>query len=162
MIAQAMEFSPAQRLVPVIAALVVMTFTLELIRRRKLREEYAILWIARSVAFLVFAAWPKLLFRIRDYLGVYYLTTVFILAFTFLCLVIIGLSAALSRRADETCRLAQQVALLEKRLADLDSKQAPPQAKSESAPSPPPSPGALPPKWTKDRKDHGAARPPIA
>jgi hypothetical protein len=120
MIAEALEFTRSQRAVPVVAAVVVMAFTLELIRRRKLREEYALLWIAGSVVFLVFAAWPKLLFRIRDWLGVYYLTAVFILAFTFLCLTIIGLSVALSRRADETCRLAQRLALLEKRLEELD------------------------------------------
>jgi hypothetical protein len=125
MIAQALQFTPAQRALPVVAALAVMAFTLELIRRRKLREEYALLWVAGSVVFLVFAVWPNLLFHIRGWLGVYYLTAVFILGFTFLCLIVIGLSAALSSRADETCRLAQRVALLEKRLEELGGKSAP-------------------------------------
>ncbi len=147
MIAQASEFTLAQRAVPIVAAVAVMAFTLELIRRRKLREEYALLWIAGSVAFLVFAAWPKLLFRIRDWLGVYYLTTVFILGFTFLCLTIIGLSAALSSRADETCRLAQRLALLEKRLEDLGAKAASPPADAEPPPAEDPLP-ADPPEAT--------------
>jgi hypothetical protein len=142
MIAQAFQFTPAQRAVPMVAALVVMAFTLELIRRRKLREEYALLWVAGSVVFLVFAAWPKLLFRIRDWLGVYYLTAVFILGFTFLCLVVIGLSAALSSRADEACRLAQRLALLEKRLEDLGAKTAPPAAPPDATSASPDEPPA--------------------
>ncbi len=137
MTAQVPELSLVHRLVPIAAALLVLGFTLELIRRRKLREEYAMLWIFSSLIFLVFAIWPELLFWIRGYLGVYYLTAVLILTFTFLCLTIIGLSAALSRRADETCRLAQRMALLEKRLAELDPAPTPsPSASNPTSPIP--------------------------
>ncbi len=55
MIAQS-DITALQRLVPLVIALAVGAFVVELIRRRKLREEYAMLWICASIALLVFGA----------------------------------------------------------------------------------------------------------
>ena len=110
----------AQRLVPLLAAVAVTGMTLELIRRRKLREEYAMLWIAASIILLVFAIIPKLLPWISNTIGVYYITLMVMMMFCFLSLLIIHLAVAASRSADETQKIAQRLALLEHKLERLD------------------------------------------
>ena len=55
-------FTPLQRIVPLAVAVVIVLFTIELIRRRKLREEYAMLWLAASIVLTLFAVFPRLLF----------------------------------------------------------------------------------------------------
>ena len=117
MIAQT-SISLLQRIVPLAVAVLVVVFVVELIRRRKLREEYAMLWIAASIVLLVFAVFPHLLWWISKVTGVYYTTLMVLLIFSFLSLVIVHLSVAVSRSADDLRKLAQRMALLEQKLSD--------------------------------------------
>ena len=110
-----------QRIVPLVMVAAVAVVTVELIRRRKLREEYAMLWILASIALLVFAVFPRLLFLISELIGVYYITTLVIIMFAFLSLVMIHLGVSASRSADDARKLAQRLALLEQKLNSLDS-----------------------------------------
>ena len=55
-------FTLAQRLFAILMAVLIVGGTVELIRRRKLREEYAMLWVCASAAVVVFAIFPNLLF----------------------------------------------------------------------------------------------------
>ncbi|MCK4600876.1 MAG: DUF2304 domain-containing protein [Phycisphaerae bacterium] len=105
-----------QRIVPLVIAVVVVVFVVELIRRRKLREEYAMLWISASGVLLVFAAVPQLVMWAAGLLGVYYITLMLLLSFCFLSLVIVHLSVAVSRASDDLRKLAQRTALLEEEL----------------------------------------------
>jgi len=105
-----------QRIVPLAIAVIVVVFVVELIRRRKLREEYAMLWISASGVLLVFAVVPQLVMWAAGLLGVYYITLMLLLSFCFLSLVIVHLSVAVSRASDDLRKLAQRTALLEEEL----------------------------------------------
>ena len=109
------------QILPLVAAVLVAVVTIELIRRRKLREEYAMLWIAASAVLLVFAIYPRLLWHITNLLGVVYSTTLVIICFTFLSLVVIHLAVVISRNTDDTRKTAQRVAMLERKLKALSS-----------------------------------------
>jgi hypothetical protein len=122
-----------QRLVPLVVALLIAGSTVELIRRRKLREEFAILWILASVVLIVFAVFPTLLWRISDFIGVYYLTVVALGGFGFLSLVVIHIATTISRLSDRTTQLAQRLALLERALEDAAGADAQPQARGGEA-----------------------------
>ena len=124
----------AQRVVPLLAAIVVTLITLELIRRRRLREEYAMLWIGASIFLLLFALIPKLLPWISHVVGVYYITLMVLMMFCFLSMLIIHLAVAASRSADDTQNLAQRLALLEHKLSSL--------AQDGAGPDRPPAPDA--------------------
>ena len=117
------ELSPGQRIVPLLVVAAVAVVTIELIRRRKLREEYAMLWILASLGLLVFAVFPRLLFVISELVGVYYITTLVIMMFAFLSLVVIHLGVSASRSADDARKLAQRMALLEQKLDSRDSSE---------------------------------------
>jgi hypothetical protein len=97
---------------------------LELVRRRYLRERYAILWLAAAGALLVLAIWKDLLNTISKALGIYYPPNAFfVIAFGFLLVLLLHFSAVVSRMSDQARVLAQRLALLEQReqVAGTDS-----------------------------------------
>jgi len=57
-------------IVGVIASLVLILVVLELIRGRRLKERYALLWLATGIALLVLSAWRGGLNTIAGWLGV--------------------------------------------------------------------------------------------
>ena len=111
-----------QRIVPLLVAVSVALAAVELIRRRKLREEYAMLWLVASVVLVVLAAFPTSLMWLANTIGVYYTTLMILASFGFLSLVVIHLSVAVSRAADNERDLAQKLSLLAQRLEQLESK----------------------------------------
>jgi len=90
-------------------------FTLELIRKKKLREEYSILWLSTGVATLVFSLAPmffltKFFSRIT---GLFYLSAAVLIIFLFLLLIVLHFSVVISKLTDRNKDLAQRYALLE-------------------------------------------------
>ncbi|MDY6914032.1 MAG: DUF2304 domain-containing protein [Planctomycetota bacterium] len=107
------------QVLPLTAAVLIALVTIELVRRRKLREEYAMLWIAASAVLLVFAIFPRLLWYVSGAIGLVYHTTMIILCFSFLSLVVIHLSVIISRNSEDTRQMAQRIAMLERELEEL-------------------------------------------
>jgi hypothetical protein len=104
-------------------ALIVFVMVFELVRRRRLRERYALVWMAAALGLVVLAVWQGLLNAISKAVGIYYPpNALFVAAFGFLLLLLLHLSAAVSRLSDQTTVLAQRLALLEERgrLAEQD------------------------------------------
>jgi len=103
----------------IVVAVVILAGVFELVRRRRLGERYALLWMGAGVVLLVLAAWQHLLYTIAHAVGIYYPPNAFfVIAFGFALLLLLHFSIATSRLADETRILAQKVALLEARLRD--------------------------------------------
>jgi hypothetical protein len=101
----------------IIFAAVLFALVFEMVRRRRLGERYAILWLASAFVLLVLAVWTRLLASISKAVGISTPSNAFfVIAFTFLLLLLLHFSAVASRLADETRVLAQRVALLEQRL----------------------------------------------
>jgi hypothetical protein len=95
-------------------ALLVFAAVFELVRRRRLGERYALVWMAAALVLLVLAIWKDLLTTVSKAVGIYYPpTALFVIAFGFLLLLLLHFSAAVSRLSDQTTVLAQRVALLE-------------------------------------------------
>ena len=119
------------QLVAVIVAGIVLLIVLELVRRRRLMERYALLWILSAIVLLGLAAWRGGLKVISQTLGIVYPpNALFFVGFGFVLLLLLHFSSAVSRLADQTKVLAQRAALLEERLRRLESKTEP----DESAP----------------------------
>ena len=139
MLVAAQGITIIQRLVPLVAAALIAGMTVELIRRRKLREEYAMLWITASVVLVVFAVVPHLLFWLSMAIGVYYITIMVIIMFSFLSLLIIHLSMSASKTEDDTRKIAQRMAVLEEKLDRLEKRRGPSESVDDDsdAPSPP-------------------------
>jgi hypothetical protein len=90
---------------------------IELVRRRRLLERYALLWLLSSIVLVALAAWRGALERIADTLGVAYPpNALFIVAFGFVLWMLLHFSVAVSRLSDQSKILAQRLALLEERM----------------------------------------------
>jgi hypothetical protein len=89
---------------------------LELVRRRRLLERYAILWLFSAVALLGLAVWKDLLNKIAHAMGIYSPpNALFAIAFGFVLVLLLHFSLAVSKLAEQNKVLAQRVALLEER-----------------------------------------------
>ncbi len=90
---------------------------LEMVRRRRLMERYALLWLLSAVVLLALAIWSDALAKISHALGVIYPpNALFFIAIGFILLLLLHFSAAVSRLSDQSETLAQRQALLEERL----------------------------------------------
>jgi hypothetical protein len=111
-----MDSSRIQILIICVAALLLIG-VLELVRRRRLLERYALLWLLSSVVLLGLAIWRGALDRIAESVGVAYPpNALFIVAFGFVLWMLLHFSVAVSRLSDQSKILAQRIALLEERM----------------------------------------------
>ncbi len=104
------------------ASIILFLITLELIRKKKLKEEYSIIWIIAELALLIFGLFPKILNVISGVFGVYYLTCIFLMAFLFLLVVLFNFSIILTKLSESNKKLIQEVALLKERNRDEKNK----------------------------------------
>lgn len=105
-----------QRALVVALALGVLAFTVELIRRRRLREEYSLLWILTGIVILAFALFPRALYMVSELLGLHHLTTMLLITFLFLLTIVLHYSTVISQHAERETQLAQRLAILEWKL----------------------------------------------
>lgn len=109
-------------LVPFIMALLVVGAVVWLLRQRKLREKYAVLWILVGIATLILAGFPQLLTMAADVAGFALPSNLlFLLAILLPIGVCLHLSLEISVVEDETRALAEEAAILR---AQLDAIQA--------------------------------------
>ncbi len=103
-----------------IAAVVMLAVIFELIRRRHLRERYALVWVVTGIVLLALALWREGLNTLAGWAGVKtYPPSIFFAAILFFMLVLVlHFSIVLSRLSDQNVTLAQKLALLETRLRE--------------------------------------------
>jgi hypothetical protein len=102
------------QIVALIATLAIFLLVLELVRRRRLAERYALLWMLAAVAMLVLAIWTNGLDVIADLMGIQEpANAIFILAFGVIFILLLHFSVATSRLAEEAKILAQDNARLD-------------------------------------------------
>jgi hypothetical protein len=103
----------------VIASVLLLLVILELVRSRRLRERYALLWLLTAVMLLVLSAWRGLLGTLADAVGIYYPpSALFVLGSLFILGVLLHYSTVISRLSDQNTILAQRLALLEAKLGE--------------------------------------------
>ncbi len=102
-----------------IASILLILVVLELVRGRRLKERYALLWLATGIVLLVLSLWRDGLNTIAGWLGVstYPPAVLFAVATLFILLVLLHYSTVISKLTDENVDLAQRVALLEERVS---------------------------------------------
>jgi hypothetical protein len=104
-------------------AVAVFLLVFEMVRRRRLHERYAILWLGAALALLVLAAWTQLLGAISRAVGIATPSNAFfVIAFGFLLLLVLHFSSVVSRLSDETRILAQRLAILERRQRAIEAE----------------------------------------
>ena len=108
------------QVIAIAGSLAVMFFIFYLIRQRRLREEYALLWFVAGLGLIALSVWRGLLDAVALRIGVAYPPSVLLLGMlVFGLLVAIHYSISLSKLMDQNKRLALEVTLLRHRLDQL-------------------------------------------
>lgn len=103
-----------------LVALVIVALVVEMLRRKKLREKYAALWLLVGGATLILAAFPRLLNIVAELVGVQLPSNLlFAMSILLLLGVCLHLSWEISVVEDETRALAEEVAILRTQLESL-------------------------------------------
>ena len=109
-----------QKIFALIVCVGVFLMTIELVRRRRLREEYSVLWLGTSVVMFVLVLRYEWLEALTRFIGaVLPTTTIFLGALLFLLLIVIQFSIKLSQIAGQLKNLGQENALLRAELEKM-------------------------------------------
>jgi hypothetical protein len=126
------------------ASVAAFVFVLELVRRRRLSEEYSLLWLLTALAMMLVSAWRELLHGIATAVGIIYPPNLlFLLAALFTFAILLYFSTVITRLTRENKDIAQHMALmqyeLERLRAQLEQQAHPDQHADEEkqAPQPP-------------------------
>jgi len=113
------ELTLHQTVFALVTALLAFFFVLELVRRRRLREEYSWLWLLTAGVMVLLAVWYRLLVFITQLVGaVTPLNTLLLCAVLFLFAIAVHYSVIISRLTTQVKNLAQELALLSTRVEE--------------------------------------------
>jgi hypothetical protein len=116
------EAALKQRIEIIVVAIVILGIVFELIRRKRLMERYAILWLVAGLTVVVFALGLGPLTKLVRAAGVSYTpSAVFAVAFLFVLAMLVQFSMTISRLSDQNTALAQRLALLQQQLEVADA-----------------------------------------
>jgi hypothetical protein len=104
----------------------------ELVRRRRLLERYALLWLFASAILLGLSVWRGLLEDLASAIGIFYApSALFAVAFGFVLVLLLHFSLVISRLAEQSKVLAQQVGILRHEVNELQAQLAAAQAEED-------------------------------
>jgi hypothetical protein len=114
------------QVIAALVALLLVLVILELVRRRKLSEEFSLLWVVASAGAVVLGVWGGLLPALTRALGaVYGTSTLFFFGILFVLVVLVYYAVKLTALTQEVRRLAQEAALLRLRLEQVEGGRPP-------------------------------------
>ena len=102
-----------QKIFAIVASILIMMLVVELVRRRKLREEYSWLWLLTGAVIILLVVWYDLLVFITHLIGaIAPTTTLFIFGLLFLMFISLHYSLQISKLSHQVKEMAQQLTLL--------------------------------------------------
>jgi hypothetical protein len=108
------EVSKRAQIFAVIGTVLFLGLVIELVRRRKLVERYALLWMLVALFGVVLAVWNDALNSIAEATGIQSPTNgLFLLGLVAIVAMLLNFSAAISRLSEETKILAQTISRLD-------------------------------------------------
>ena len=108
--------------------------TLNWVRKRQLREKYAIGWISVALVLLIFGLFPSLVMSFADTAHLSYPSAVLFVALAAIYLFALSVSISISRQYRHNTRLMQEIAILEYRVRYLEQKLGGQEAESPLSP----------------------------
>jgi hypothetical protein len=110
-------------IVMILGAVGLLFIVLELVRQRRLREEYSLLWLLTAVVLLALSLWRSSLDLIAKLMGIFYPpTALFVIGFGFVLLLLLYFSTIISQLSGENNSLTQRIAILDWRVRQLEEQ----------------------------------------
>jgi hypothetical protein len=115
------------QIVALVVSIVLLLAVLELVRRRKLTEEYSFLWILSSLALLALSVRREILHDAARWLGVYYPPILLVMLLIVMVFVAsLCFSVIVSRQRQQIERLIEETSILSAELRELRERQSTP------------------------------------
>lgn len=109
------------KVVAVLSSVGLLIMVIELVRSKRLKEEYAFLWLLTTVALLILSFWRGLLDVLARLLGIFYPpTALFVVGFGFMLLILLHFSTVISRLSLENKVLTQRLGILSWQVKQLE------------------------------------------
>lgn len=106
-----------QRIIAIVISGGLLMLILELVRRKRLMERYALLWLFSTLLLLVLSLWSGLLNSLASALGVSYPpSALFAVAFGVVLVLLVHFSLAVSHLSDQNKVLAQRLGILQRQV----------------------------------------------
>jgi hypothetical protein len=106
--------------VAVILSIILLVIVLDMVRKKKLREKYALIWLFTVAGMTLLVVWQGLLLRITALLGaIDPSSTLFLFGILFALAILLHLSVKVSEFSTQLRILAKEVAMLNARIAEL-------------------------------------------
>ena len=121
-----MVFLSRTQVIAAVGAVLLVLYVLDLVRRRRLSEEYSLLWMISTVVVAALGFSTPLLVWVSRELGIVQEnSTVFLFGLAFCLAMLLHLSVRLSRVGQESQTLARELALLRQELEESRSGRKP-------------------------------------
>ena len=102
-----------QQIFAILISIIIFIVIIELVRKRKLREEFSLIWLLTGFLLFILAIWYDLLLAITSLIGASLATsTLFFFGLVFLILINLYYSIKLSAIANQMKNLSQEVGIL--------------------------------------------------
>jgi hypothetical protein len=101
-------------------------YILFLVRNKKIKEEYSLLWLSSSIVFIIFSIWRDGLEYFAKFIGIAYPpAALFLILLLAVFLILIEFSINISKLAEKNKILAQEIALLRHEMETLETAKKP-------------------------------------
>lgn len=106
--------------IAIVVSVFFLLLILYLIKNKRIKEEYSLLWIFFSVIFILFSVWREGLDYIAGFIGIAYPpAALFMVLLMAIFLILIEFSIIISKLADKNKTLAQEIGILRQELKEI-------------------------------------------
>ena len=117
------HIEPLLRILLLIGVAVYLFVIIWLMKKQKLLVRYSIIWLFSAAVLALFAVFPYIVLVLRDLTKIVTPSNlIFMMAIAFLLLISLCLTSIVSGLSEKIKKLAQQNALLERRVRELEEK----------------------------------------
>lgn len=107
-----------------IIILVYLLIIINLLRKKSLNLRYSLTWLASALVLMFLIVFPQLVHKFSEIIGIVTpVNTVFVIEGIFILLILLSLTTIVSHLNERNRRLVQSVALLEKRIRELEDRE---------------------------------------
>lgn len=109
--------------IAIFVSLALFLYILYLVRKRRIKEEYSLLWLFSSIVFIFFSIFRNLLEEFAHLVGIAYApAALFLLLLLAIFLILIEFSVIISKLSERNKNLAQEVGIIKQEIEKLKEK----------------------------------------
>lgn len=110
-------------IIAILGTIFLLGLILEMVRRRQVAENYALLWLLTAVALFILSLWRELLDVFAAVMGIFYPpAALFVIGFGFFLLIMLQFSVIITHLSRKNKELAQQVGILNWKLNEQEKR----------------------------------------